>query len=142
MQWFGREDERDWLKASWAEVSASSQRNHTIALQTLMAEVPGVQLWAMHTAVSTNTVGKVRIQPNKVDHMNAVIRSVAETTGVALMDWDLMGHRGWSRPNFLMDDMHGGVVFNHAVGNVLLNAVAALPRKGNPARDPAPATRV
>ena len=39
-----------------------------------------------------------------------------------------MNERGWKRGAILADDMHGKVVFNHAVGNVYLNALAALPR--------------
>lgn len=105
----------------------------TTVLETLVGDyLNDVKVVALQTTPGPKVGGRVSI-PRSVFHINSAIRELAVTLmdldnipPVGLLELDHMGHIGWDRSQFLYDDMHPQIVFNHAVSNILLNALAVL----------------
>ena len=131
MGWYGSLDEKNWMDHSWQDIQESYMANATIVVQTLTEYFPDVKLVALQTSVGTKIKG--RVTQDKVMHINAAIRELAlnlnynsDIPPVGLLELEHMGHLEWIRDDFLYDDSHPQAVFNDAVSNILLNALAEL----------------
>jgi len=132
MGWYGKLDEKDYLSMSWAKVEDEFISNMTTAVHTLTGDyLKGVKLVALQTSPGTKMSSRVAMP--KVMHINSAIRTLTANLNavgvdppVGLLEPEHMGQLGWDRDQFLFDDMHPKFAFNHAVANILLNALAAL----------------
>jgi len=125
MQWYGRNDEKDYNHMSPGNISRAYQQNFTILLQAAQDYLPNVTTWVARTSLLPKP--KARIQPHRVALINRAIQEYTERNPhVAFLDWQAMiTSSNISKEELFQDDLHGKHFFNLGVGNVYLNALAA-----------------
>lgn len=124
-------------RRGWTQHVDAYVENASRLVCALQRMLPRARLWAVHTSVlphyddrAVNFKGGRRMRPEALSqtaHLNSAIRGLADSLALGLADWEAMLHLGWRRLDVLEKGSdHALEVFNAAVANIYLNALAML----------------